>query len=130
MIRKMHPAAERLRRNSIKRKIRKSDRRGIIRTAGKLTPAGTLYENIRGCCPKEKKTAADLIAELEEDVTSVDDLIELTESAEGVKIFGENQAHSLNQAAREAKANGGVYCICPACQAGGALLDHRDALLG
>ena len=49
----------------------------------------------------EKKAAADLIAELEEDVTSVDDLIELTESAEGVKIFGENQAHSLNQAARE-----------------------------
>lgn len=78
----------------------------------------------------EKKTAAELIAELEEDVTSVDDLIELTESAEGVKIFGEDQAHSLNQAAREAKANGGVYCVCPACQAGGALLDHRDALLG
>lgn len=78
----------------------------------------------------EKKTAAELIAELEEDVTSVDDLIELTESAEGVKIFGEDQAHSLNQAAREAKANGGVYCVCPACQAGGALLDHRDVLLG
>lgn len=37
MIRKMHPAAERLRRNPIKRKIRKSDRRGIIRPAGKLS---------------------------------------------------------------------------------------------
>ena len=35
----------------------------------------------------------------------------------------------LLKAAREAKANGEKFCICPACQAGGKVLVHKEDLL-
>ena len=30
---------------------------------------------------------------------------------------------------KASKANGGKYCICPACSAGGAILDKKDEIL-
>ncbi len=77
----------------------------------------------------EKAAAEALLKELAEDVTSVDDLIALTESEHGVKIFGADGAKALKEQAEKAKAAGGKYCVCPACQSGGALLDNREALL-
>jgi hypothetical protein len=77
----------------------------------------------------ERAAAEALLKELAEDVTSVDDLIALTESEHGVKIFGADGAKALKEQAEKAKAAGGKYCVCPACQAGGALLDNREALL-
>ena len=59
----------------------------------------------------EKKAAADLIAELEEDVTSVDDLIELTESAEGVKIFGEKRRRTAEFTASARPVRQAVRCL-------------------
>ena len=34
----------------------------------------------------------------------------------------------MAEAAKKAKADGGKYCICPACQAGGAIYENREAL--
>ena len=76
----------------------------------------------------EKAAAEALLSELAEDVTSVDDLIALTESEHGGSIFGADGAKALREQAEKAKAAGGRYCVCPACQAGGALLDNRGAL--
>ena len=44
------------------------------------------------------------------------------------KIFGAEQAKMMTKIAKEKKAAGGKYCICPACTAGGEILDSRDII--
>lgn len=69
------------------------------------------------------------IAELEEDVTSIDGLIAFAGSETGAKIFGADRAAAMVAHAEEVKAAGGKYCDCPACAAGGAILDVKDQIL-
>lgn len=76
---------------------------------------------------KQAAAAAALIAELKEDVGSVDDAIAFGKSEMGKQILGDG-ADGFVKACEESKAAGGKYCACPACQAGGALLDHADEL--
>ncbi len=91
------------------------------------------------CCPEAKaacqayldavgtdgeKAAQDaMIAELKEDVTSIEGFVAFSASETGKKIFGEAQAKAMNEAAVKAQAAGVKYCICQACTAGGAILD-------
>lgn len=79
--------------------------------------------------PDEKKAAKALLDELKEDVTSIDGLIGLCSSTFGKEMFGEERAAAMLAAAEDAKAKGGKYCICGACQAGGAILDAEADLL-
>ncbi|MGI6721026.1 MAG: molecular chaperone Hsp90 [Anaerovoracaceae bacterium] len=79
---------------------------------------------------KEADAARAMINQLELDVNNIDGLIALTSSDDGKKLFGEEQARSMNEAAVKAKAGGEKYCICDACQAGGALLDNKADVLG
>ena len=64
--------------------------------------------------------------ELKEDVCSIDHVIPFFESEEGAKVLGADTAKNLAKAAHEAKDKGVKYCICPACTAGGWLLDHAS----
>lgn len=93
-----------------------------------LKEAGQAYLDAEGT-PKEQEAAKTLIAELEDDVTSIDDLIALAGSPAGEDLFGKEKAAGLLKAAQEAKANGEKFCICPACQAGGKVLVHKEDLL-
>lgn len=34
----------------------------------------------------------------------------------------------MAEAAKKSKAKGNKYCICPACQAGGAIYENKEAL--
>lgn len=77
--------------------------------------------------PKQAEAAKVLVAELKEDVCSIESFISLTASDMGKKIFGEKAA-AMHEAGEKAKAAGGRYCLCDACQAGGELLDHADEL--
>ncbi len=77
----------------------------------------------------EAAAAQALIAELEEDVCSIDDLIGFVESDGGKAFFGAEKAAGMAAAAKKAQADGVKYCICPACTAGGAILDNRDVIL-
>ena len=77
----------------------------------------------------EKKAAESYIAELEEDVTSLSDLIALLKSEQGVRIFGEAEAKHMLKKANDADMMGIKYCICPACNAGGAILDNKAVFL-
>jgi len=79
--------------------------------------------------PEEKQAAKALLKEIKEDVTSIDGLIGLCKSAFGKEMFGEERAAAMLAAAEDAKAKGGKYCICDACQAGGALLEAEADLL-
>lgn len=77
---------------------------------------------------QDKASAEVLVKALEEEVCSVDELIGLCESDMGKKLFGAEQAAGMAEAARKSKAEGGKYCLCPACQAGGAIWENKEAL--
>ena len=96
-------------------------------------------------CSKEAKAAAEswlaaagtereaeetekYIAELEEDIVTVDALIALAESETGAKIFGDG-AKGVADHGREIKAAGAKYCDCPACAAVEAILAKKDEML-
>ena len=72
---------------------------------------------------EEEKVTKDYLQELSEDVLSIDDLIGFASSEHGEQVFGAEQAKAMVEAATKAKAEGAKHCICPACSAGGAILD-------
>ena len=84
--------------------------------------------NAGSCCP-ELKEMAQYLQELSEDVLPIDALISFASSEKGAEVFGAEQAKSMAEAGKASKANGGKYCICPACSAGGAILDKKNEIL-
>ena len=64
------------------------------------------------------------IAELEEDIMTLDGLIAFAESEMGAEKTKEVAAHG-----KELKAAGKQYCDCPACAAVEAILAKKDELL-
>ncbi len=79
--------------------------------------------------PGEKAAAEALIAELEADVMTIDNVLAFFESKAGMEYFGSERAAGLAAHAREVKAAGGKYCDCPACAPGKIILDNRNAIL-
>ena len=77
---------------------------------------------------QDKASADELVKVLEAEVCTVDELIGLCESEQGRQFFGVEKAAGMAEAAKKSKAEGGKYCICPACQAGGAIWENRSAL--
>ena len=114
------------------------DKKELIETAKKMKSAPS-------CCPdaqkavgawieavgtaQEKEAAQKMIAELKEDVTTIDGLIGFAQGP-AKEVMGEEKANSLLKEAQEAKAKGEKYCTCPACQAGKVLLEHQADILG
>ncbi len=78
---------------------------------------------------EEKAAGKLLIAELEEDVQSIDDTLEFFSSEAGKTLIGEDAAESMVEIAKKVKSTGGKICFCPACTAGQAILDKKDVLL-
>ena len=79
---------------------------------------------------KEAEASKALIAELEEDIVTVDGLIAFAESEAGAAVFGgEEAAKGVAAHGREIKAAGAKYCDCPACKVVEAILDKKAELL-
>ena len=79
--------------------------------------------------PDEHAAAEKMLAGLEECVTDIDGLIAFADSSKGVEVLGgEAAAANTLAAAKDAKAKGTKYCICPACTNGAILLEHRHDL--
>ena len=89
--------------------------------------AGEAYLKAAGT-PGQAEAAKALLAELKDDVCSVDDAIAFGGSDAAKKYLGEEAAAGIVKAAKASKAAGGKYCICPACTAGGEILDHAEEL--
>ena len=77
----------------------------------------------------EKEASAKLVAELEEDVCDLDDVIVFFESEHGAQVLGAEAAAAMAKAAHSAKDAGETVCICPACQAGAAILVDKEYLI-
>ena len=78
---------------------------------------------------RELEATKAYIAELEDDVTLLPDLIALLNSEHGVQIFGEEGTRRMLKKANDADMMGIKYCICTACNAGGAILDNKETFL-
>lgn len=79
---------------------------------------------------KEVEEIKRYIAELEEDIVTVDGLIAFAQSEAGVKVFGgEEAAKAVASHGQELKKAGAKYCDCPACAAVEAILEKKDLIL-
>lgn len=76
----------------------------------------------------ETDAAKALIAELEEDVNSIDDTIAFFKSDIAKSIVGDMYEKLLGEAL-EAKAKGETVCTCDGCRAGWAILEKKDEFL-
>ena len=77
----------------------------------------------------EKSAAQALIAEIEEDITTVDNLVAFAHSQHAVDIFGADGQKKFAAHADELKAGGAKYCDCPACARGLEILANKEILL-
>ena len=77
---------------------------------------------------REAEETKKYIAELEEDIVTVDGLIAFAESEAGAAVFGDN-APNVAEHGRQIKAQGAVYCDCPACAVVEAILAKKGELL-
>ena len=74
---------------------------------------------------KEKEAAAALQKALEENVNLIDDTLTFFKSDAAKEAFGEEFAVQKADEAQRAKDAGAKYCVCPACAAGGCILDSK-----
>lgn len=78
--------------------------------------------------PKEEEETGKYMAELKEDLVTIDGLIGFAGSEMGGQVFGAEKAKEIKAHAEEIKAAGAKYCDCPACQAVEAILDKMGLL--
>lgn len=77
---------------------------------------------------REAEETKKYIAELEEDIVTVDGLIAFARSEAGAKVFGAD-APNVAKHGEEIKAAGAKYCDCPACAAVEAILSKKAEML-
>ena len=80
--------------------------------------------------PEDKAVAKEFVAELEKDITGIDDLVAFANSPQAVSIFGEEGAKGFAAHANELKASGAKYCDCGACTPALKLLENKEVILG
>ncbi|MCR5438624.1 MAG: heat-shock protein Hsp90 [Selenomonas sp.] len=78
--------------------------------------------------PGEKAMSEKLIDELNADVQTIDEVIDLFSSAAGQKLVGVETAAQMVAHFKEVKAAGGKWCDCPACKIGRSILDNKEVL--
>lgn len=75
----------------------------------------------------EEQLTKDFVAELEKDVNPIEDSIAFFKSDMGQQMLGD-AAEGMLASFEEAQAKGEKNCLCPACQAGAALLEKKDEI--
>lgn len=78
---------------------------------------------------EEKAETVKYIAELEEDIETIEDLLLFTRSDLPIKLFGEEKAKLFSAHAEELYKSGAKYCDCPACTACANILAKKDEIL-
>ncbi len=76
----------------------------------------------------EKSASAALLKEIEEDITSIDELFEFATSKAGEEKLGAEKAAAFAVAAKKAKEEGRKVCLCSACTICADILAYREWL--
>ena len=112
-------------------------REEVIAEVKKLAEAPSVYTGLKekaehflraAGTAEEHASFHKLVEELKGDVLTIDQVIGFMDSPDGVKILGEKKAQELAAAAKKAKEQGEDTCICPACQAGKAILANQAVI--
>ena len=112
-------------------------REEVIAEVKKLAEARSVYAGLKekaehflraAGTAEEHASLHTLVEELKGDVLTIDQVIGFMDSPDGVKVFGEKKAQELAAAAKKAKEQGEDTCICPACQAGKAILANQAVI--
>ncbi len=112
-------------------------REEVIAEVKKLAEARSVYAGLKekaehflraAGTAEEHAAFHTLVEELKGDVLTIDQVIGFMDSPDGVKVFGEKKAQELAAAAKKAKEQGEDTCICPACQAGKAILANQAVI--
>ena len=112
-------------------------REEVIAEVKKLAEARSVYAGLKekaehflraAGTAEEHASFHKLVEELKGDVLTIDQVIGFMDSPDGVKVFGEKKAQELAAAAKKAKEQGEDTCICPACQAGKAILANQAVI--
>ena len=91
--------------------------------------AAQAWLNAVGTAGESEETKA-YLAELEEDIVTVDGLFAFAQSEAGAQVFGGAEAaKKVAEHAQAIKAAGAKYCDCPACAAVEAILSKKDQML-
>ena len=94
----------------------------------KLKAAVKVYLDALGTAD-EKIAAKNLLAEMEADITEIDNLVAFAHSEDAKEIFGAEGAKKFAAHADELKASGAKYCDCGACAPAVEILQHKEILL-
>lgn len=78
----------------------------------------------------EAEMTKNYLAELEEDIVTIDGLIAFTGSEAGVSCFGAEKAADIKAHAEEIRESGAKYCDCPACSLVAEILEKKEEMLG
>ena len=79
--------------------------------------------------PDEKALSKKLVAELEADVQKAADCLAFFDSEAGRAKVGAEFAANMAKHFKELVDAGEVWCDCPACKAGRAILDNKELIL-
>ena len=79
--------------------------------------------------PEEKALSKKLVAELEKDVQKAADCLAFFDSEAGKAKVGAEFAANMAKHFKELVDAGEVWCDCPACTAGRAILENRELIL-
>ena len=77
----------------------------------------------------EKEMSKKLVAELEKDVQKAADCLAFFDSEAGKAKVGAEFAAKMAKHFKELVDAGEVWCDCPACKAGRAILDNKELIL-
>lgn len=79
--------------------------------------------------PGEKMAAKNLIAEIENDITPIDELVTFARSARAIQILGKEAAKKLLAHVDKLNSGGAKFCDCPACKPAAVILENKEILL-
>ena len=110
----------------------------VIELAKKMIAAPSCYSGLKEIAQNwldsigtanEKENAQKLIAELEGDVTDIDNLVAFAHSEIPAQMFGAEGAKKFAAHADELKASGAKFCDCGACAPGLEILKNKALIL-
>ncbi|MCI2098231.1 MAG: heat-shock protein Hsp90 [Succiniclasticum sp.] len=102
----------------------------VLEKVQELLAAPSIYSGLKAVgTDGETAAAKKLLAELREDVQTIDEVLEFFCSDAGKSFFGAEKAAELEALAVKTKEAGGKHCFCPACQAGLAILAMEKEML-
>ena len=75
--------------------------------------------------PKQEELTKQLVSVAEQNIALIDETIDFAGSERATQILGEEGAANLLQHAKEIKAEGAEFCVCPGCTAAKHIIDLK-----